>query len=179
MSSIPERIFNLLDEKGLEQKEFAKLIGTSDKTVSAWKTGRAKSYSKYLSQIAEALDTSVDYLINGNTEIIRISHELPAQGSLDKLLKNGSNMAKVLFQRVREFADENLSVKKQLDSPTCALCYEMSFYDPATESMEKPIILTEDGLSTEEKALIRTFRHLTSEQQEMVIRMVQAAADKL
>lgn len=179
MSSIPERIFNLLDEKGLEQKEFAKLIGTSDKTVSAWKTGRAKSYSKYLSQIAEALDTSVDYLINGNTEIIRISHELPAQGSLDELLKNGSNMAKVLFQRVREFADENLSVKKQLDSPTCSLCYGMSFYDPATESMGKPIILTEDGLSTEEKALIRTFRHLTSEQQEMVIRMVQAAADKL
>lgn len=179
MSSTSERIFNLLDEKGLEQKEFAKLIGTSDKTVSAWKTGRAKSYSKYLSQIAEVLDTSIDYLINGNTEIIRISHDLPAQGSLDELLKNGSNMAKVLFQRVQEFADENLSVKKQLDSPTCSLCYEMLFYDPAVESIEKPVILSEDGLSAEEKSLISIFRHLTPDQQEMVIRMVQAAADKL
>lgn len=179
MSSTVERIFKLLDEKGLEQKEFAKRIGTSDKTVSAWKTGRAKSYSKYLSQIAEVLDTSVDYLINGNTEIVRISHDLPAQGSLDELLETGSNMAQVLFQRVRDFADGSPSVKKQLNSPTCSLWYEMSFYDPATESMEKPILLTEDGLSIEEKALIRTFRHLTSEQQEMVIRMVQAAADKL
>lgn len=36
-----------------------------------------------------------------------------------------------------------------------------------------------DGLSEGERALIALFRHLTPEQQEMVIRMVQAAADKL
>ena len=36
-----------------------------------------------------------------------------------------------------------------------------------------------DGLSEGERALIALFRQLTPEQQEMVIRMVQAAADKL
>ena len=37
----------------------------------------------------------------------------------------------------------------------------------------------DDGLSGGERALIALFRQLTPEQQEMVIRMVQAAADKL
>ena len=37
----------------------------------------------------------------------------------------------------------------------------------------------DDGLSDGEKALLNLFRQLTPEQQDMVIRMVQAAADKL
>ena len=65
MTDIAERIFNLLKEKGIEQKKFATLIGTTDKTVSAWKNERSASYNKKLSQIAEVLDTSVEYLLNG------------------------------------------------------------------------------------------------------------------
>lgn len=37
----------------------------------------------------------------------------------------------------------------------------------------------DDGLSDGEQALLNLFRQLTPEQQDMVIRMVQAAADKL
>lgn len=37
----------------------------------------------------------------------------------------------------------------------------------------------DDGLTDGEQALLDLFRQLTPEQQEMVIRMVQAAADKL
>lgn len=37
----------------------------------------------------------------------------------------------------------------------------------------------DDGLSDGERALMTLFRQLTPDQQEMVIRMVQAAADKL
>ena len=37
----------------------------------------------------------------------------------------------------------------------------------------------DDGLSEGERALMTLFRQLTPDQQEMVIRMVQAAADKL
>lgn len=63
MASIPDRIFCLLKERGIEQKEFAQKIGASGKTVSAWKTGRAKSYTKYLAKIAEALSVPVEYLV--------------------------------------------------------------------------------------------------------------------
>ena len=49
-----DRIFELVGEKFKEQKEFASALRVNDKTVSAWRTRRAKSYTKYLPQIAEA-----------------------------------------------------------------------------------------------------------------------------
>lgn len=60
-----ERIFYLLDQSGMEQKKFAELIGATDKIVSKWRTSGLKSYRKYLPQIANALNTSVEYLLNG------------------------------------------------------------------------------------------------------------------
>lgn len=60
-----DRIFELLDELGMEQKEFAALIGTTDKTVSTWRTGRTHSYRKYLVQISEILGTTVQWLTTG------------------------------------------------------------------------------------------------------------------
>lgn len=59
------RIFSLLQEKRIEQKKFAVLLGTTDKTVSAWRTGRSKSYTKYIPQIAEILNTTTEYLLTG------------------------------------------------------------------------------------------------------------------
>lgn len=59
------RIFSLLDKMGMEQKKFASLIGTTDKTVSAWRTGRSKSYTKYIPQIAAVLGTTTEYLLTG------------------------------------------------------------------------------------------------------------------
>lgn len=43
---------------------------------------------------------------------------------------------------------------------------------------KKPTV-QDDGLTDAEQALMNLFRQLTPEQQDMVIRMVQAAADKL
>ena len=50
---------------GLEQKAFDQALGTTDKTVSAWKTGRSKSYTKYLPQIAKVIDMPVEYILTG------------------------------------------------------------------------------------------------------------------
>lgn len=63
-----KRIFELLEVKGIEQKEFARAIGTTPQVVSAWKSGSLKSYQKYMPQIAEALNTTVDYLLTGEAE---------------------------------------------------------------------------------------------------------------
>ena len=61
-----ERIFQLLAKSGMEQKKFAELIGSTDKIVSKWRTSGLKSYRKYLPQIAEVLNTTVDYLLSGD-----------------------------------------------------------------------------------------------------------------
>lgn len=179
MSTTVDRIFLLLDKKGIEQKEFAHLIGTSDKTVSAWKTGRAKSYTKYISKIAEILGVTTDYLVNGNSDILITSHDLPPQGSLKELLEAGESSTCILFQDVKDFISTGSdSLLSSLNSPSCALYSEIKFYDRAIEQTEKPIILSNNGLSKAEQSLMNLFRQLTPEQQDMVIRMVQAAADK-
>ena len=66
-----DRIFGLLDKMPIEQQEFAKLVGVSDDTASNWRRRKSASYSKYLSKIAEALGTTVEYLLTGNEKKAR------------------------------------------------------------------------------------------------------------
>lgn len=59
------RIFELLDERGVEQKVLAETLGVSPDVVSSWRRGKLSSYRKYLPQIAEVLGTTVSYLLTG------------------------------------------------------------------------------------------------------------------
>ncbi len=63
------RIFELADQIFPEQQAFAAAIGVSPKTVSVWRTGRGKSYMKYLPQIAIALNTGAEYLLTGERAV--------------------------------------------------------------------------------------------------------------
>ena len=62
---IAERIFNLVDAKYKEQRDFAKAIGVSASMVSQWRMGITKSYTRRLPEIADALDTTTEYLLTG------------------------------------------------------------------------------------------------------------------
>ena len=63
---IVDRIFALMREQGIEQKKFAVAVGVAPQKVSEWKIGKAKSYTKYIPQIAAALNTTPDYLLTGD-----------------------------------------------------------------------------------------------------------------
>lgn len=139
------RIFKLLDKAGMEQKKFAEAIGTTDKVVSKWRTSGLKSYRKYLPQIAEVLNTTVEYLLNGDTDIVISTHEVPPQQSVDELLDVGEAMAPVLIDRIREFVFDSPELIQQISSTTCAMRIEARIYDPAAIQNKKPIILTNDG----------------------------------
>ena len=60
-------ILDLLKEKNRSQKSLTDFLGISNSTFTDWKSGRNKSYNKYLPQIAEFFDVSVDYLL-GKTD---------------------------------------------------------------------------------------------------------------
>lgn len=62
------RIFELLDSTTMEQQEFARLVGVSDDTASNWRRRKSGSYTKYLTQIADVLETTVEYLLTGEKE---------------------------------------------------------------------------------------------------------------
>ena len=61
-----DRIFELVDAKYKDQKDFAADIGATPTQVSKWRGHISKSYVKYLSQIAMVLDTTTDYLVSGS-----------------------------------------------------------------------------------------------------------------
>lgn len=60
-----DRIFELVPQKYREQKDFAAAIGEPASRVSEWKNRKSASYVKCIAKIAEALDTSVEYLLSG------------------------------------------------------------------------------------------------------------------
>ena len=59
------RIFELVDKKYPEQRDFAAEIGVAPSVVSAWRNKKSESYMKRLPQIAEILNTTVEYLLTG------------------------------------------------------------------------------------------------------------------
>lgn len=63
-----DRLFALVGEKFKEQKDFADAIGVSPSKVSEWKKRKAKSYTKYLPQIAAVLGTTTEYILTGKEE---------------------------------------------------------------------------------------------------------------
>lgn len=88
---IVDRIFSLIQEKGIEQKSFAAQVGVSPQKVSEWKNGKAKSYTKYLPQIAEALETTVQWLATGEGS----KTKQPATGEGD-----GPSENEILFRKL-------------------------------------------------------------------------------
>ena len=61
------RILRAIDDGGFKQSELADHLGLHRNNITDWKSGKSKSYTKHLPQIAEFLGVSIDYLV-GNTE---------------------------------------------------------------------------------------------------------------
>lgn len=63
---LPERIFELADQKFNEQRLFAAAVGVTPSIVSEWRRGKSASYNKYLRKIADVLGTTTEYLLTGS-----------------------------------------------------------------------------------------------------------------
>lgn len=63
---VVERILNMMEQRGISQKEMASTLGISDGSFSKWKNQGSKSYSKYIGQLSEILNVPVSYLISGD-----------------------------------------------------------------------------------------------------------------
>lgn len=67
MMSLGERIQQLRKQKGLSQTELSKQIGVSYAQLSRYEIKGAQPPAEVLNKLADGLDTSVDFLINGNS----------------------------------------------------------------------------------------------------------------
>ena len=63
--TIGERILELIREKGMTQKEFSRLTGISQSTVSEWRGKRLNPSSDKIMIICDILEVDPYYLISG------------------------------------------------------------------------------------------------------------------
>ena len=63
--SVGERISELRKEQNLSQLQFAKILSVSRQAVSKWENGLSVPDSKKMIQIADVLDTDIEYLTTG------------------------------------------------------------------------------------------------------------------
>lgn len=66
MNEILERIYNLMNERGVSGLSLCKVIGISQSTFASWKQHNRIPSSEYIASIAECLGTSTDYILTGN-----------------------------------------------------------------------------------------------------------------
>ena len=62
---ISERIFEIMEEKGMRQLDLSKKTGIAQAVLSDWKTKKTNPSSKYIMKICEALEcTPYDILVD-------------------------------------------------------------------------------------------------------------------
>ena len=82
--AIGKRVFELLQQRKMTQKEFSKRTGIKETTISSWKsTGQNPGADKIMS-ICRVLDVTPQYLLEG------------FEGSIDYIVQAGSEEAAVL-----------------------------------------------------------------------------------
>lgn len=57
------KISEMRKEKGISQKDFAKMLGVSAGNLCDWEKGRVEPNIEFLKKIAKLLECSVDYLL--------------------------------------------------------------------------------------------------------------------
>jgi len=104
MSNLGKRVVELRKKKGFSQSDLAKLVGISYAQVGRYETKGAQPPAEVLKKIADALDTTVDYLINGDTDEKALSTLRDAE-----LLQQ--------FRAVEQMDEEDkVTVKKLIDA---------------------------------------------------------------
>ena len=66
--TIGQRVFHLLEEKKMTQREFSKRTGIATTTISDWRKKNTNPGSDKIMCICAALDVSPEYLLSGITE---------------------------------------------------------------------------------------------------------------
>lgn len=74
--TVGERIFYLLEQKNMKQKELSDITGISTTSISNWRKRNTNPSADKILIIAKALDVTPEYLLSGITEEGKRSNRL-------------------------------------------------------------------------------------------------------
>ena len=112
---ILDRITEELKTQKKTQKNLCDFLGLSSNNYTDWKSGKSSSYKKYLPEIAEYLNVSIDYLL-GKTNI---KEKAPASPE-----KEGGDIASDLthYMEILESQESLMFDGEPLDDESKELC---------------------------------------------------------
>ena len=68
------RLKELRLEKGLNQKEFAEMVDTTQRNVSNWENGNSEPDIQMLLKMSKFFDVSVDYFLGNTENLVKIEN---------------------------------------------------------------------------------------------------------
>ena len=68
MAKIGDRILSLLKQSGYSQKELASMVGVTEAAMSRYLKNEREPKIEVVANLATALNTTIDYLVNGRSE---------------------------------------------------------------------------------------------------------------
>lgn len=108
------RIIDELKKQRKSQKDLGDFIGVTQNVITDWKSGRIKSYTKYIHGIAEFLGVSVEYL-RGETDKKEKPSTVAGEGQEEK---RDSNTVLILgrdgTRQERRLTDEQMEVLRRM-----------------------------------------------------------------
>ena len=110
--SVVERIFNLLKEKGITQKELSDMTGISTSAISDWKHKGAVPSAINVQKICEALNVGPDELLGSNTNKSDLSYEISQSHDLYEFVELYSNMNEDARKRILAYAVDMMKMEK-------------------------------------------------------------------
>ena len=114
---ISERIFKLLEEKNITQKEFGKRTGISNSTISDWKRKKTNPSADKIMNICYALDVTPEQLLTGkgidDMDNVEVSVDrFHIDKSDKKLLEDYHGMQEGQKKRLRAYMDTLIKLEK-------------------------------------------------------------------
>lgn len=127
--TISQRIFSILTEKKLKQKDLAEYVGISTSAISDWKKKNTNPSAENLSAIADFLNVSLRFLLTGEERIesIKLSDDIKElisyyntldERSKGKILGKAETLAELTAERAaKERAAEQPKKAVQITAP--------------------------------------------------------------
>ena len=100
ISNIYERIKTLREEKGITQDELAAKLGyTSRSSIAKIESGKTDISQSKVKEIAEILNTTTSYLMDGNENILNQKDEKDIAKKMDNLIEQIDTQDALMFDR--------------------------------------------------------------------------------
>ena len=94
-----DKILELIEKNNIKQKDLTDYLGISKNAFTNWKGGFSQSYKRYLPQIAEFFNVSIDYLVG--------KESLAVENNFTYALYNelAHDLSEEQIKQLKQFAD--------------------------------------------------------------------------